>query len=65
MLCKYYKYSPNQLDMLFQRLIDSIFTCAIEVWGYAPVVDKIRSQLDWYSTGIQFDSEILCPLIKP
>ena len=53
------------MDMLFQRLIDSIFTCAIDVWGYASVVDKIRSQLDWYSTGIQFDSEILCPLIKP
>ena len=34
-ICKYYKYSINNLDLLFQSLILSIFNYAIEVWGCA------------------------------
>ena len=34
-ICKYYGYSIGNLDLLFQSLILSVFTYAIEVWGCA------------------------------
>ena len=34
-ICKYYGYSSENLDLLFQSLILSVFTYAIEVWGCA------------------------------
>ena len=34
-VCRYYKYSISSLDLLFQRLILSIFIYGIEVWGNA------------------------------
>ena len=34
-ICKYYGYSTENLDLLFQSLILSVFTYAIEVWGCA------------------------------
>ena len=32
-LSKFYGYPKEQLDLLFQRFILSVFTYAIEVWG--------------------------------
>ena len=32
-ICKFYGYPKEQLDLLFQSLIISVFTYAIEVWG--------------------------------
>ena len=34
-ICKYYGYSIENLDLLFQSLIPSVFTYATEVWGCA------------------------------
>ena len=39
-ICKYYKYSVNNLDLLFQSLILSTFNYAIEV-GVAPFIVSI------------------------
>ena len=46
-ICKYYGYSIENLDLLFQSLILSVFTYAIEVWGctfyseYLSRIDKL------------------------
>ena len=46
-ICKYYGYSNENLDLLFQSLILSVFTYAIEVWGctfygeYLSKIDKL------------------------
>ena len=46
-ICKYYGYSSENLDLLFQSLILSVFTYAIEVWGctfyseYLSRIDKL------------------------
>ena len=34
-ICKYYGYTTENLDLLFQSLILSVFVYAIEVWGCA------------------------------
>ena len=44
-ICKYYKYSINNLDLLFQSLILSIFNYAIKVWGCA-FYSKYLSRID-------------------
>ena len=44
-ICKYYKYSVYNLDLLFQSLILSIFNYAIEVWGCA-FYSKYLSRID-------------------
>ena len=38
-ICKYYGYSIENLDLLFQSLILSVFTYAIEVWGALFIVN--------------------------
>ena len=38
-ICKYYGYSFENLDLLFQSLILSVFTYAIEVWGALFIVN--------------------------
>ena len=46
-ICKYYGYCVENLDLLFQSLILSVFTYAIEVWGctfygeYLSKIDKL------------------------
>ena len=46
-ICKYYGYCVENLDLLFQSLILSVFTYAIEVWGctfyseYLSRIDKL------------------------
>ena len=46
-ICKYYGYTIENLDLLFQNLILSVFTYAIEVWGcgfyskYLSRIDKL------------------------
>ena len=42
---KYYGYSIENLDLLFQSLILSVFTYAIEVWGCA-IYTKYLSRID-------------------
>ena len=32
-ICKYYGYTIENLDLLFQSLILTVFVYAIEVWG--------------------------------
>ena len=44
-ICKYYGYSIGNLDLLFQSLILSVFTYAIEVWGCA-FYSKYLSRID-------------------
>ena len=44
-ICKYYGYSIENLDLLFQSLILSVFTYAIEVWGCA-FYSKYLSRID-------------------
>ena len=44
-ICKYYAYSIENLDLLFQSLILSVFTYAIEVWGCA-LYSKYLSRID-------------------
>ena len=44
-ICKYYGYSIENLDLLFQSLILSIFTYATEVWGCA-FYSKYFSRID-------------------
>ena len=44
-ICKYYGYSIENLDLLFQSLILSVFTYAIEVWGCA-IYTKYLSRID-------------------
>ena len=44
-ICKFYKYSTSNLDLLFQILILSVFLYAIEVWGSA-FYDKYLSRID-------------------
>ena len=39
--CKYYRYSVDQLDLLFQSLIVSVFIYAIDVWGDVPIMIRI------------------------
>ena len=40
-VCKFYGYPKEQLDLLFQSLIISVFTYAIEVWGCCSVMTNI------------------------
>ena len=44
-ICKYYGYSTENLDLLFQSLILSVFTYATEVWGCA-FYSKYLSSID-------------------
>jgi hypothetical protein len=44
---KYYGFSVKYLDLLFQSLILSIFTYAIEVWGVASY-NKYLSHIDTF-----------------
>ena len=44
-ICKYYGYSKENLDLLFQSLILSVFTYATEVWGCA-FYSKYLSSID-------------------
>ena len=44
-VCKYYGLSLEQLDLLFESLIMSIFTFAIELWGCA-YESKYLNQID-------------------
>lgn len=44
-ICKYYGYSKENLDLLFQSLILSVFTYAIAVWGCA-FYSKYLSSID-------------------
>ena len=44
-ICKYHGYSIEKLDLLFQNLILSVFTYAIEVWGCA-FYSKYLSRID-------------------
>ena len=44
-VCKYYGLSLEQLDLLFDSLIMSIFTFAIELWGCA-YESKYLNQID-------------------
>ena len=43
-VCRFYGYPKEQLDLLFQSLIISVFTYAIEVWGccYYDTVNILR-----------------------
>jgi hypothetical protein len=50
-VCKYYGFSVDYLDLLFQCLILSIFTYAIEVWGCASY-NKYLSHIDKYLSHI-------------
>ena len=44
-ICKYYGYSIESLDLLFQSLIVAVFTYTIEVWGCA-FCSKYLSRID-------------------
>ena len=44
-ICKYYGYTIENLDLLFQSLILSVFVYAIEVWGCA-FYSKYLSRID-------------------
>ena len=44
-LCRFYGYPKEQLDLLFQSLIISVFTYAIEVWGCC-YYDKYLKRID-------------------
>ena len=44
-VCRFYGYSKEQLDLLFQSLIISVFTYAIEVWGCC-YYDKYLKRID-------------------
>ena len=44
-ICKYYGYTIENLDLLFQSLILSVFIYAIEVWGCA-FYSKYLSRID-------------------
>ena len=44
-VCKYYGLSIKQLDLLFDSLVMSIFTFAIELWGCA-YDGKYLNQID-------------------
>ena len=44
-VCKHYGFTTEQLDLLFNNLIVSLFTFAVEVWGGASYT-KYVSQID-------------------
>ena len=44
-VCKHYGFSMQQLDLLFNSLIISLFTFAVEIWGRASY-HKYVSQID-------------------
>lgn len=44
-VCRFYGYPKEQLDLLFQSLIISVFPCAIEVWGCC-FYDKYLKRMD-------------------
>ena len=44
-ICKYYGYSIENLDLIHQSLILSVFTYAIEVWG-CTLYSKYFSRID-------------------
>ena len=44
-LSKFYGYPKEQLDLLFQRFILSVFTYVIEVWGFC-YYDKYLNRID-------------------
>ena len=44
-VCKFYGYPKEPLDLLFQSLIISVFTYAIEVWG-CYYYDKYPTRID-------------------
>ena len=44
-VCRFYGYPKEQLDLLFQSLIISVFTYAIEVWGCC-YYDKYLKRID-------------------
>ena len=44
-VCKHYGFSTQQLDLLFNSLIISLFTFAVEIWGRASY-HKYVSQID-------------------
>ena len=53
-ICKYYRYSIEHLDLLFQSLILLVFTYAIEVWGvlfivniYVQLISSLPGLISW------------------
>ena len=42
-VCKFYGYPNEQLDLLFQSLIILVFTYAIEVWGCCSVMTNMTN----------------------
>ena len=46
-VCRSYGYSRDQLTKLFQTLISSLFTYAIEVWGSA-LLNKYLKRIDQF-----------------
>ena len=46
-VCRSYGYSRDQLTKLFETLILSLFTCAIEVWGSA-LLNKYLKRIDQF-----------------
>ena len=63
-ICKYYGYTTENLDLLFQSLILSVFVYAIEVWGcafyskYLSRIDKLFSRC--YKLGYCLKQHSIC-----
>ena len=64
-VCKYYGYSKEELTILFDSLIMSLFTYAIEVWAcaydgkYLAQIDKFCKRAENYGYPLQvISSEI-------
>ena len=62
-VCKFYSYSPDQLNKLFDSLIMSLFMYGIEVWGmasqkYLNRVDKFCRRASRYEYNMYSDFRI-------
>jgi len=66
-VCRFYGYPKEQLDLLFQSLIISVFTHAIEVWGcgyydnYLKRIDKFFARA--FKSGYCLKKYSICDIL--
>ena len=66
-VCRFYGYPKEQLDLLFQSLIISVFTYAIEVWGccyydkYLKRIDKLFARA--FKSGYCLKKYSICDIL--
>ena len=66
-VCKFYGYPKEQLELLFQSLIISVFTYAIEVWGccyydkYLKRIDKLFARA--FKSGYCLKKYSICDIL--